>query len=149
MINIVEGDIRDAKEGVVAHQVNCQGAMASGVAKAIYTKWPQVKTKYLEFCADYTPQELLGRTQYVKCDDKYVANVFGQLYYGKNPRIIYTDYDALRFALTHVGMFAKKHDLSIALPYRIGCGLANGDWDIVHRIMQIVFEGKEVTLYKL
>lgn len=30
------------QEGVIAHGVNCTGAMNSGVAKAIREKWPEV-----------------------------------------------------------------------------------------------------------
>ena len=35
MIKIIDGNLLDAKTDIIAHQVNCQGAFNSGVAKAI------------------------------------------------------------------------------------------------------------------
>jgi hypothetical protein len=38
---------------------------------------------------------------------------------------------------------------SIALPYNLGCGLASGDWNIVYKIIEEVFNDYDVTIYKL
>lgn len=35
MIKIIQGDLLEAKENIIAHQVNCKGVMGSGVAKQI------------------------------------------------------------------------------------------------------------------
>lgn len=35
MIKIIEGNIVNAKTDFIIHQVNCQGVMGSGVAKAL------------------------------------------------------------------------------------------------------------------
>ena len=50
MIEYIKGDIRDTDCKVIAHGVNCQGVMGSGVAKALYEKWPEVKKSYLKYC---------------------------------------------------------------------------------------------------
>lgn len=42
-MNIIKKDITTIDEGVILHQVNCQNAMGSGVAKALFSKWPQIK----------------------------------------------------------------------------------------------------------
>ena len=47
MIRVVKGNLLDAREIVIAHQVNCQKKMNSGVAKAIREKYPEVYEKYL------------------------------------------------------------------------------------------------------
>lgn len=44
--------------------------------------------------------------------------------------------------------YAKGTNLSIAIPYKIGCGIANGDWDIVSKIIDKVF-GDSIVVYKL
>ena len=38
-------DVTKISRGVIMHQVNCQNLMGAGVAKALYTKYPQVKEK--------------------------------------------------------------------------------------------------------
>lgn len=43
-MKIINKDITTLKKGILIQQVNCQNAMGSGVAKAIYQKLPQVKT---------------------------------------------------------------------------------------------------------
>ena len=48
MIRVVKGNLLDATEIVIAHQVNCQKKMNSGVAKAIREKYPEAFEKYLE-----------------------------------------------------------------------------------------------------
>ena len=40
MVTVVKGNLLDAKETIIAHQVNCQRKMNSGVAKAIKEKYP-------------------------------------------------------------------------------------------------------------
>lgn len=62
MIEIVRGDILLANTAEICHEVNCQILMGSGVAKAISTKWPEVKLEYHEFCSGKRPrrQDLFG-----------------------------------------------------------------------------------------
>ena len=31
MLKVIDGDLLDAKEDIIGHQVNCQGVMGSGV----------------------------------------------------------------------------------------------------------------------
>ena len=40
MVKIVVGDLLNAAEDIIVQQVNCRSAMGSGLAKAIYTRWP-------------------------------------------------------------------------------------------------------------
>lgn len=40
-----------------------------------------------------------------------------------------TDYLNMEIALEYLKVFAQKNNLSIAIPYGIGCGIANGDWN--------------------
>ncbi|MFD1905034.1 Appr-1-p processing enzyme family protein [Paenibacillus rhizoplanae] len=91
---------------------------------------------------------MLGHCQLVQTGAKYTANLFGQLNYGRS-KTRYTDYAALEKALATLKTEAKAKGLSVALPYNIGCGLANGEWSVVERIIGTVFEDYEVTLYKI
>ena len=148
MIILQKGNILDAKESIV-HQVNCQNVMGSGVAKAIYTKWPIVKEQYHEFCSEAgSPYNLIGRVQMVPLNKEFqfVFNVFGQLNYGRDKNLRYTDYIAVESALRWIRQNFKG---AIAFPFGFGCGLANGDWQIVEGMICDIFDDREVKIYKL
>lgn len=141
-------DILDSTDDIIIQQVNCQNVMGSGLAKQIYTKWPVVKRHYHEYCyAVGSPYDLLGKVQYVSIDEgRYVANIFGQLNYGRCKGICYTSYEHLEVGLKSISeRFPQK---SFAIPYGIGCGLANGDWGIVEDLINIYFGGLRATIYK-
>lgn len=151
MIKTVYGNILDATEDIICHQVNCQGVMGTGIAKALYQRWPIVKGAYQRFCQAESlgePQNLLGKVQMVEVEPgKYVANIFGQLDYGRNPYKKYTDYVALTNAFNEIrNKYAGK---SLAYPYGFGCGLANGDWAIVSQMIETYFKDMNVTIYQL
>ena len=59
-----------------------------------------------------------------------------------------TDYEAMKIALTNIKKFAIMNEYSICMPYGIGCGIANGDWNIVYKIIEEVFSDYDVTLYR-
>ena len=84
-IKYFDGDVLTSTAPIIMHQVNCQGTMRSGVAKAISEKWPIVEEKYKNFCKALSSKGLHGLTQVVKVNDKqYVVNLFGQEKYGYN-----------------------------------------------------------------
>lgn len=76
-------------------------------------------------------------------ENKVIANMFSQ------KENFDTDYLNMKIALTYLKKFAQENDLSIAIPYGIGCGIANGEWDKVYKIIEKVFSDYDVTLYKL
>jgi O-acetyl-ADP-ribose deacetylase (regulator of RNase III) len=154
MINIVNGNILNATEDIICHQVNCKGVMGSGLAKQIKDKYPECYQAYKEFLRIYEPTEALGKSQIVTCKNgKLIANIFGQLNYGTNKQ--YTNYSALQNGLDSVANaitnIEKYKNNTVAIPYGIGCGLGGGDWDIVQKIIKEIFEfyGCDVTIYKL
>lgn len=149
MVKIVEGNILDAHEDVTCHQVNCMGIMGSGLAKQIRNKYPEVFIEYYAYCKRHEIlEQMMGVAQHVKCyDGKIIANLFGQFRYGTDRQ--YTDYAALECALRNMKQYAQSNQLSIAIPYQIGCGLAGGNWDIVNKIIEEVFNDYNVTIYKL
>jgi O-acetyl-ADP-ribose deacetylase (regulator of RNase III) len=150
MIKVVDGDILLAKEEIIGQQVNCMSVMGSGLAKQIRAKHSNVYTEYKLFCELYDePIERLGKVNFVEIEEgKYIANLFGQIEYGRNKSVQYTDYKGLYQALKMLKHVAKFNEMSVALPYNIGCGLANGDWDTVYDMIERAFNDYEVTLYK-
>lgn len=154
MIKVVNGSLLDATEDILCHQVNCQGVMGSGVALALKNKYGHLYPSYRSFWRIATKNRatsaLLGRVYYVACEDNHIiANIFGQDTYGRDD-IIYTDYMALEAAFISLKEYALEKNLSIAMPYKIGCGLANGDWDNkVYPMIERVFYNMDVTLYRI
>jgi O-acetyl-ADP-ribose deacetylase (regulator of RNase III) len=148
MIKIVEGSILEATEDIIGHQVNCQGVMGAGLAAQIRSKHPKVYEKYMELVNNYDDKVfLLGQTQVISVSkDRCVANLFGQLTYGRTG--IHTSYKHLYESLDKLKRKAIKHDKTVAIPYGLGSGLAGGDWEMVYGIINKVFEDYDVTLYR-
>lgn len=160
-INIVNGNLLDAKENIIAHQVNCQGKFGKGIVKQIADRWQEVKDQYLDETYLMTidcfgdTSRLLGVVRICEIKsipNKYVANLYAQDKiatrgtYGNK----FTDEVALKTCLVTLRDLAEQNNLSIALPYNIGCDLGGGDWNEIYKIIQDVFSNStaSVTLYK-
>lgn len=129
MINYKKSDITNLDEGIIVHGVNCQGAMGSGVAKAIKEKWPMVYSEYMSLFIDNKPKpKLLGKSQAVHVSDNlYIFNAFTQIRYGKND--VFADATAIKSALQNVIITTDMMDLeSIINMPMIGSGLGGLDW---------------------
>lgn len=133
MLNYVKKDITTATTGIVAHGVNCQGKMGSGVAFFIRRRWPQAYQEYMTYCRlfDNNRQSMLGMVQTVDVGNEImpliVANCFTQLYYGYDGKQ-YADVSAVREALYNISAYADTYNLPIYLP-KIGCGLGGLSFD--------------------
>jgi O-acetyl-ADP-ribose deacetylase (regulator of RNase III) len=151
VITIEKGDLLNSECDIIAHQVNCQGVMGSGVAFQIKEQWPIAFARYLDFLAKYKmSSNALGKIQIVEVsDNKYVCNIFGQDRYGyKGNR--YTSYDALDLGFKSLGQFALKHKLSIGLPFNIGCDRGGGNWQTVLSLLNYRIPDDVIcVLYKL
>lgn len=129
-MKIINKDITTLKKGVLLQQVNCQNVMGSGVAKAIYLKWPIVKEEYHKFSQNKNPNGLLGLIQEIKInEDLLVVNSFTQLTYGRIGK--HTNEDLL---IRNIKKITDKYsNKTIVIPYLIGCGLGGGDWDYIFK----------------
>ena len=144
---MIEGNIFNCSEDIIVHQTNCQGVMGHGIAKQVKELYPEVFNGYYHYCKTNNGEEILGTSLICEANNgKYIANLFGQLRYGAG---LQTDYDMFRKALQEVHDFAKERNLSVAIPYKIGCGLAHGDWNTVLDIINEVFyDDVKMEIYK-
>jgi Predicted phosphatase homologous to the C-terminal domain of histone macroH2A1 len=146
-ILIIQGNLLDAPlDRVLCHQVNCQGVMGSGVAKAISNKYPVVKDEYLDFYKE-NKGNLLGNINIVETGKHRVINMFAQEYYGRDRNICYTSYEAFRSCLQEINSIFKG-EKTLAFPYGIGCGLGGGKWEQIYTLMLEHCSG-QVELYRL
>lgn len=147
-IRIVQGDITTAKEPYICHQVNCSGAMNSGVARAIRQTWPIVYTRYKAWCA--VMEDYLGENQYVPINEtQTVINMFAQERFGYDGKR-YTDYEAFAECLEEMDKNLPL-DTSIAFPWKIASDRGGANWEIIKTmIIQILCKNdREIVFYKL
>lgn len=159
MIIEIKGDIRDTDCELIAHGVNCQNVMGSGVAKALSDKWPIVKAIYHEYFEEFDPgqdgENFLGEIDCIHIErslgrpsprsNLFLVNCFTQQFYGYDGKK-YLDYSALARSLGKVRELCENYDINeIAIP-KIGCGLAGGDWNIVKDIIESELASKGITV---
>ncbi len=145
MVKIKQGDLLKAKEDIICHQVNVQGIMGGGIARQLANQYSDLEEEYKNFCSmhNYNYNLLKGKVFKIMIQGKFIMNMFSQ------KENFDTDYEMLKIALKEIKEFAEPLNLSIAIPYKIGCGIANGDWNTVLSIIDEVFRDYKVTLYKL
>ena len=116
-----------------------------GVARQLADRYENLEKEYSEFCEIYDNDynKLKGKVFKIMIDGKFIMNMFSQ------KENFDTDYEMMKIALEEVKEYARGFNLTICIPYGIGCGIANGDWHIVHKIIDDVFSDYDVTLYKL
>lgn len=143
------GNLLDAQTDVIAHQVNCQGVMSSGIAKQIRDKWSRVYDSYVSYCYDYITctHELLGECQLVQVNNhQHVANLFGQNYYGRDGKR-YTSYDGIYDALTNLAIQMMNNGMeSLAIPYKMSSDRGGADWNVVLAMIESVFKNTDITV---
>lgn len=151
-----KGNILDSGADIICHQVNCMGAMNSGVAKAIRQRWPQVYTEYRNIARDLSANDefcdeelswmhMHGHIQpvYISETNQMVINMFAQRGYGYDGAR-YTSYDAFWTCLCEIREQIPKGK-RIAFPARIGCVRGGADWTIIQTMIVRVL-GEDFTI---
>lgn len=164
MIKIIDGDLFTSDARIIAHQVNCQGKMGSGVALQVKNKYPNVYSEYMKVCSS----DMLGQIQIVPVnsewngfdcgdiaipyDEKFICNMFAQNNYGYDGKL-YTDIEALTkcFALLNGLVHEKNNNINskIAMPYKVGCCRGGANWEDVYKLMESIFSDCDVELWRL
>lgn len=139
MIKYISGDVTETESILIAHGVNAQGVMASGVAKAIRAKFPYAYDTYIEV---YRQGHLhLGNVVYADAEfpemwkrtAPTIANCVTQEFYGRNG--VYIDYGAIKSCMANLNEFCHRNNIDqISMPM-IGAGLGGGDWDAIALII--------------
>tara|TARA_R110000850_G_scaffold269316_1_gene401320 strand:- start:12 stop:512 length:501 start_codon:yes stop_codon:yes gene_type:complete len=166
MIEVREGNVVDAlfnKEvDYIMHVVNCQGKMASGVAKEIRNRVPIAYTMYMNL---YNFRKEHNKTSVGECSDGgKVLNLHAQEYYGYDNKR-YLNYGALAKSLVSaykqvysstgcstdfMGSETIRKPVVIGIPFHMGSDRAGADWGIVCEILEALTL-KDITIiaYKL
>lgn len=135
-------DILKAKENIIVHQVNELGVMGAGLALQIKNKYPDVYRKYKAVAN----KDCLGKIQLIKIDkNRWICNMFSQKGISRTKQT--TDYKLFEQCIEKLSKYAEQHNLTVAIPYKIGCGLAGGDWEIVKKLIDKYLSN--AVIYKL
>lgn len=143
-IKIKTGDLLEATEDIIAHQVNCHG-IAGGLAYHVFNKYPDAENVYLQMIDRLGGSNMLGMAVLTgqQKDGHIVANLYGQYFPGQDYRP-----DALEKSLNYLATFAKNLGKSVALPYKLSCGICGGDWNEVQEIIERTMDGVECVIYR-
>lgn len=159
-INITQGDITNpvntSKINIIVHCVNNHGVMGAGVAAALFMKWPQVRTEYVNWFKHNRPMFDLGEIQLVKCEPHIlVCNLIGQKGFGgpeniggfNIPPVRYEAlFEGFCYVREYIGNRVETYALHLPL---LGAGLAGGDFSLVMKNFLKVFKdsGIETLFY--
>lgn len=166
-VKVIDGDLLTTNANYICHQVNCQGRMGSGVARQIREKYPTVYQWYKVRCSEGAQEKerlglskspLLGQVQMVykedypvgksDIDSQAICNLFSQDQYGYNGKQ-FTDYAAFEKCLLQLRRLVPAGE-TIAMPYKIGCGLGGGNWEVVYGLIdKILGQDYTVELWRL
>lgn len=143
-VTIKRGDLLEATEDIIAHQVNCHG-VAGGLAADIFDKWSYAEHDYMQICWRVNPWALIGFAQLTgqQKDGHIICNLFGQYQPGAdyNP-------EALEKALTKLATVAEIKGWSVAIPYHLSCGICGGDWNEVYQIIERTMQKVTCVIYQ-
>jgi len=141
------GDLLTSDCTILAHQANCQKTFGAGIALQIKKQFPEAYQADLDY--HYSEKERYGRCSvaYIKRENKFIVNLYAQRYPGKpfDDSDQKSRYKAMESSLDMLmksipNLREKGFPVRIGLPMYIGCGLAGGDWDVVHGILKKISE---------
>lgn len=145
MLIYKKGDILEATENIICHQVNADGIMDGGLARQIASRYPECEKKYRKRCI-------------ASLYDFYILKGYIDIYHinGKENKMIMncftqkldfeTDYEAIYECFEKILGYAKLENLSVAVPYKYGCGIAKGLWHVVESIFESLSKQFEVDI---
>ena len=152
MIKIIKGNavsaFLDGSVDVLMHCCNDRKVMGSGIAKEIRARVPDAYKNYMAVEGQIQLGTISGTTT-------GLYNLHAQSGYGRDSKR-YINYGAFAECLEqvcqdlfHIQDQKGSGDLTIGVPYLIGCALAGGSWEIVSEILEHYFQGYKLVAYKL
>jgi O-acetyl-ADP-ribose deacetylase (regulator of RNase III) len=130
---LIEGDILECDIQYIAHQCNCVSTGAAGLAYYLFNKFPFSDIYSNRIKKIYDPGSIIVSGD--GNNSRYVINMFSQFFPGN-----YSEKDTLSLRESYFKECLNKILLiegiqEIAFPYKIGCGLAGGNWEIYEKMI--------------
>lgn len=152
MITEKIGDLLDSDCSMIIHQANLYHTFGAGIARAIRERFPAAYTAdclTINGDAKKLGSFSVGIIKDKTSTIKRIVNLYSQVGIGGQDRN--TSYDAMVRGLTTLRDLledaAKKGRVyKLGIPYKLGCGLANGDYRIVRAIIESVFGDSKIQV---
>lgn len=148
MVNIIKGNLielaLDSKFDVIAHGCNCQGIMVAGIAGQIVKEFPLMKQMDSRYSKDsISKMNMLGTNLICPYYETKIVNCYTQFHPGANFNI--AAFEMCMLKLRDIIGFSSR----IGIP-KIGCGIGGGDWDEVLKVLEKIFDKRDiiVVIYK-
>lgn len=154
MITEKVGNLLESPVDVCLHQTNLYHTFGAGIALQIKKKFPEayeadLKTPYgdVNKLGTYSIGKITNPTGQIK----RVVNLYSQVGIGGQDRN--TSYDAMVRGLET--LHAALEDITVnkgipyklGIPWKMGCGLANGNYIIVRAIIESIFAKSSVEVF--
>lgn len=136
------GDLLDINEGVIVHQCNTKGIMGKGIAHFLDKKYPGLEKSTQEYVSECEQNNhKIFETTYLHIvnNDLIIANCFSEIGMCSNRKPgdpANTSYDAVIKCFDYVKNNFAFLGRKVYIPFKYGCGLAGGNWDIMLAILQ-------------
>jgi len=128
-IEIIEGDLLNSNEAVIAHGCNVFGVMGAGIAGQIAKRWPEVLLENKKMGTNFHPG--YAQPVHLGIENPLVFNLATQDAPGRNAR-----YDWVHLAFRNMAEWLVHHDYHrVAIP-QIGCGIGGLQWGIVNDVIE-------------
>lgn len=135
---------------MLVHQTNCSSTRVAGLASNVFSHYPCANT-YINWhskrklgCCDVFDVRSYGTPV------EYVVNMNAQTFPGKpNAREnhLMRQQKFSECLLELQGLVATHKWKRVNFPYRIGCGLAGGNWDMYLEMIQRFAESVDIDVY--
>jgi O-acetyl-ADP-ribose deacetylase (regulator of RNase III) len=163
-VNLLDWLDEQKVKTAIAHQANCFHTFGAGIARQIVVRYPEAYEADKK--TPYGSAKKLGHFSFapVKADpeNKFVFNIYGQYGFGNDDRSAFTgadydcgevsefnrntSYDAVLDGLERYRKYTSRHEFQkIGIPYNMGCMLGGGDWEIVNKLVEIVWRGNHLS----
>jgi O-acetyl-ADP-ribose deacetylase (regulator of RNase III) len=134
---VLDKDITTVEDGYIFHQVDVTYAMGAGLAKQIVAKWPIIRLCIQQSRPSLGESVICGRMS-VGGGQPVICSLVAQRTMGRTGK--HTLYWAFAAALRHFQETMPYWEaLPCYFPWRIGCGLGGGDWDVVRALIEEQF----------
>jgi O-acetyl-ADP-ribose deacetylase (regulator of RNase III) len=139
----------NGKFNVIFHGANCHHTMGSGIAREIRERLPFAYEADLKTIKS-DPAKLgtisIGHGHDISNKNLlYVVNCYTQFNYGRDTNTRYVEYGAIRSCMKEIKKTFNDCNFKIGFP-KIGASLANGDWNIIERIIDEELKDMDITL---
>ena len=141
-MKLIFGNLLDIEEGIILHQCNTQGIMGKGVAAFLDKKWKGLEkaTKYHINLAEANNHDGFGTVfPYLANHKMTIGNCLSEVGMCSNRKPgdpANTSYDAIIKCFNRVKNDFTTQGRNVYIPFKYGCGLAGGNWNIMLEILK-------------